>query len=102
MNGRLIGVGVGPGDPELMTLKAARTLASADVVAYFAKEGRPGNARTIVAAHLRNGVEELPLLYPVTTEIPKDCAAYRDAIRNFFDASAAAVAAHLDRGEQLR
>lgn len=101
MSGRLIGVGVGPGDPELMTLKAARALASADVVAYFAKEGRTGNARTIVAGHLRNGVEELPLLYPVTTEIPKGCATYRDAIRNFFDASAAAVAAHLDRGRTV-
>jgi len=39
MSGRLIGVGVGPGDPELMTLKAMRTLAEADVVAHFAKAG---------------------------------------------------------------
>lgn len=101
MSGRLIGVGVGPGDPELMTLKAARTLASADVVAYFAKEGHRGNARTIVSAHLRNGVTELPLLYPVTTEIPKDCSRYRDAIRDFFDASAAAVAAHLDQDRSV-
>jgi precorrin-2/cobalt-factor-2 C20-methyltransferase len=101
VSGRLIGVGVGPGDPELMTLKAARTLASVDVVAYFAKEGHRGNARTIVAAHLRNGVEELPLLYPVTTEIPKDCVTYRDTIRDFFDASAAAVAAHLDQGRTV-
>jgi precorrin-2/cobalt-factor-2 C20-methyltransferase len=101
VSGRLIGVGVGPGDPELMTLKAARTLASADVVAYFAKEGHRGNARTTVAAHLRNGVEELPLLYPVTTEIPRDRATYRDTIRDFFDASAAAVAAHLDQGRTV-
>ncbi len=48
---------------------------------HFAKRGNAGNARAIVAPHLRDGVEELPLLYPVTTEIPKDGAAYRDAHR---------------------
>ena len=95
-NGRLIGVGVGPGDPELLTLKAARMLAEADVVAHFAKAGNPSNARRIVAQHLRPGVEELPLLYPVTTEMPTSEPAYRDAIRGFYDASAAAVARHLD------
>ena len=54
--GRLIGVGVGPGDPELMTLKAVRALEEADVVAHFAKAGRPANARTIATRHLRPGV----------------------------------------------
>jgi precorrin-2/cobalt-factor-2 C20-methyltransferase len=97
-NGRLIGVGVGPGDPELLTLKAARTLAEADVVAHFAKAGNASNARRIVAQHLRPGVEELPLLYPVTTEMPSSAPAYRDAIRGFYDQSAAAVARHLDQG----
>ena len=57
-NGRLIGVGVGPGDPELLTLKAARTLAEADVVAHFAKAGNASNSRSIVASHLRPGVIE--------------------------------------------
>ena len=53
MSARLIGVGVGPGDPELLTLKAARMLAEADVVAHFAKAGNASNARRIVAQHLR-------------------------------------------------
>jgi precorrin-2/cobalt-factor-2 C20-methyltransferase len=96
-NARLIGVGVGPGDPELLTLKAARSLAEADVVAHFAKAGRASNARRIVAQHLRPGTEELPLLYPVTTEMPTGAGPYREAIRNFYDTSAAAVASHLDR-----
>jgi precorrin-2/cobalt-factor-2 C20-methyltransferase len=100
MTGRLIGVGVGPGDPGLLTLKAIEALHQADVVAYFAKAGNASNARTIVAAHL-NGAEELPLLYPVTTEIPKEDAGYRDAIAAFYDASAAAVAAHLDDGRTV-
>ena len=101
MSGRLIGVGVGPGDPELLTLKAVRTLAEADVVAHFAKAGNVGNARRIVQNHLRAGVEELPLLYPVTTELPKDCAAYGEAIGAFYNNSASAVARHLDAGRTV-
>jgi precorrin-2/cobalt-factor-2 C20-methyltransferase len=100
MTGRLIGVGVGPGDPDLLTLKAIDALHHADVVAYFAKAGNASNARTIVAAHL-NGAEELPLLYPVTTEIPKEDAAYRDAIGAFYDASASTIATHLDLGRTV-
>ncbi len=100
MTGRLIGVGVGPGDPGLLTLKAIEALHQANVVAYFAKAGNASNARTIVAAHL-NGAEELPLLYPVTTEIPKEDAAYRDAIGAFYDASAETVAKHLDDGRTV-
>lgn len=100
MTGRLIGVGVGPGDPGLLTLKAVDAIRTADVVAYFAKAGNTSNARTIVADHL-NGVEELPLLYPVTTEIPKEDAAYRDAITAFYDSSAKTVAQHLDAGRDV-
>lgn len=47
--GKLIGVGVGPGDPELMTLKATRTLGEADVVAYFAKAGNASHSYAIVS-----------------------------------------------------
>jgi precorrin-2/cobalt-factor-2 C20-methyltransferase len=100
-SGRLIGIGVGPGDPELLTLKAARMLAEADVVAHFAKAGNASNARRIVAQHLRPGVEELPLLYPVTTEVPTSTPAYRDAIRDFYDESAASVSRHLDQGRAV-
>ncbi len=93
---RLIGVGVGPGDPELLTLKAIRALHDADVVAHFAKAGHAGRARAIVTAHLRPDVIELPLLYPVTTEIPKRAPAYCSKIATFYDGCAAAVAAHLE------
>ena len=93
---RLVGVGVGPGDPELLTLKAARVLHEADVVAHFAKSGHPSHARAIVAGRLRPSVIELPLLYPVTTEIPRHAPDYCNAITGFYDACAAALAAHLD------
>ncbi|MGB6309979.1 MAG: precorrin-2 C(20)-methyltransferase [Steroidobacteraceae bacterium] len=101
LGGRLIGVGVGPGDPDLLTLKAVRALESADVVAHFAKAGSASNARAIVARLLRPGLTELALLYPVTTEQPSDGPAYRSAIQGFFDESAMAVAVHLEAGRRV-
>jgi len=96
--GKLIGVGVGPGDPELMTLKAMRALGEADVIAYFAKAGNASHSRGIAARHLRAAVVELPLFYPVTTELPTSSDDYRDAIRGFYDGAAATIADYLDAG----
>jgi precorrin-2/cobalt-factor-2 C20-methyltransferase len=98
--GTLIGVGVGPGDPGLVTLNALAALKRADIVAHFAKAGNVSNARAIIAAHL-NGAEELTLLYPVTTEIPRTDAAYRDALRAFYDEAARTIAARLDEGRTV-
>ena len=99
--GKLIGVGVGPGDPELLTLKAMRALGEADVVAHFAKAGHASHSRAIVASHLRAGVTELPLYYPVTTELPKCSAGYRDATCDFYDGAAATIAAQLEAGRTV-
>lgn len=99
--GRLIGVGTGPGDPELLTLKAVRALENADVVAHFAKRGNNSNARRIVADLLPPDVAELALLYPVTTEIEKTEAAYRRAIDGFYEQAAASVAERLDAGQTV-
>jgi precorrin-2/cobalt-factor-2 C20-methyltransferase len=97
-SGQLIGVGVGPGDPDLLTLKAVRALESADVVAHFAKAGNASNARAIVSRFLHPGVTELPLLYPLTTENSTHDPKYRRAIQGFFDGSASAIAGHLEAG----
>jgi precorrin-2/cobalt-factor-2 C20-methyltransferase len=96
--GKLLGVGVGPGDPELMTLKATRAIGGADVIVHFAKAGNESHSRRIVAAHLRADVMELPLHYPLTTEAPKCSDRYRDALSAFYDQAATEIATHLEAG----
>lgn len=99
--GKLVGVGTGPGDPELLTLKAVRALREVDVVAHFAKLGNQSNARQVVEAHLGPDTVELPLLYPVTTEIDRREDGYRSRIGRFYEEAAQAVAAHLDAGRTV-
>lgn len=100
-SGTLFGVGLGPGDPELMTLKAARVLSTAPVVAHFRKSGRAGHARTIANAHIRADVIEAAFEYPVTTEIDFREDGYVSAIRTFYEESAASIAAHLQGGRDV-
>lgn len=99
--GALIGVGLGPGDPELVTVKAARLIGEAKTVAYFGKPGRPSNARTIAARYFSPGCEEMPLLYPVTTEIPFDDPDYIAALGGFYAESARRIAAALEQGRNV-
>lgn len=83
--GRIICAGLGPGDPELMSVRADRLVRSARHVAYFRKKGRPGQARTMVDGLLAPGVTEYPMEYPVTTELPFDSADYNDCLARFYD-----------------
>jgi precorrin-2/cobalt-factor-2 C20-methyltransferase len=99
--GRLYGVGIGPGDPELLTVKATRVIAESPVVAFFAKAGRRGNARGIVDCWLKPSHIELPLFYPMTTESHFDDPPYREALSDFYKKSAAAIAAHLEAGRDV-
>jgi len=101
MTGALRVVGVGPGDPELMTLKAARILACADVVAFFAKQGRPGHARRIVEGALNPDAEQLRLEYPFTTEVALDDPRYLAEIGAFYERCANLLADRLDRGRDV-
>ena len=66
--GILYGVGLGPGDPELVTVKAARVIGAADVVAYHSARHGKSIARRIAEPYLRAGQTEEHLVYPVTTE----------------------------------
>jgi precorrin-2/cobalt-factor-2 C20-methyltransferase len=98
--GKLIGVGTGPGDPELLTIKAVRAIKGADVVAYFAKQGNASNARRIVADLITSQHEE-ELGYPVTTEIHRHDERYKRATADFYARAAERVAAHLDLGRTV-
>ncbi len=101
MAGTVFGVGVGPGDPELITVKAAHTIARAPVVAYFSKRGKRGNAYAIGERHISASAEQLPLIYPYTTELSPLHPEYVDALRGFYDASARAIAERLDAGQDV-
>jgi precorrin-2/cobalt-factor-2 C20-methyltransferase len=64
--GKLIGVGVGPGDPDLLTLKAVQALQSAQAIAFIAAAGRTSRAREIASRHIRPGTRELIAVMPMT------------------------------------
>jgi precorrin-2 C20-methyltransferase/precorrin-3B C17-methyltransferase len=98
MMGRLYGVGVGPGDPELVTVKAARLIGEADVVVFHSARHGRSVARTIAACYMRADQIEEQLVYPVTTEDTDD---YQGEIDAFYEECAARLAAHLDAGRTV-
>ncbi|WP_328668272.1 precorrin-2 C(20)-methyltransferase [Streptomyces sp. NBC_00322] len=99
--GRLYGVGLGPGDPSLMTVRAVEVIAEADVVAYHSARHGRSIARSIAAKHLRADHIEEALVYPVTTETTDHPGGYRGAMEEFYTEAAARLAAHLDAGRTV-
>ena len=99
--GRLYGVGVGPGDPELITRKAARLIAEADVVAYHAGTSRASIARAIADELIAPGTLEEELRYPVTTGIVEHPAGYHGWLAEFYESCAARLAVHLEAGRTV-
>lgn len=85
MMGRIICAGLGPGDPDLLSVRSDRLIRQAHHVAYFRKAGRAGQARRIVEGMLRPDVVEHPMDYPVTTEIPFDHPDYNRVLAAFYD-----------------
>jgi precorrin-2 C20-methyltransferase/precorrin-3B C17-methyltransferase len=99
--GRLFGVGVGPGDPELMTVKAKRVIETAHVIVYPVARRARGVARTVAAPYLRSDQIELALTYPVTTEETDHPGGYEGALDEFYDRSATRIAEHLESGRDV-
>ncbi len=99
--GTLFGVGLGPGDPELVSVKAARLIGAADVVAYHSARHGRSIARGIAEPYLREGQIEEQLVYPVTTEGTSHPGGYQGAMDEFYQAAAARLAAHLDAGRDV-
>ena len=98
--GKLFGVGLGPGDPELVTVKAARVIAEADVVAYHSARGS-SIARRTAEPYLRGDQIEEHLVYPVTTGSTDHPGGYDGAMEAFYTEAAARIAAHLEAGRNV-
>ncbi|MBN34035.1 MAG: precorrin-2 C(20)-methyltransferase [Rhodospirillaceae bacterium] len=93
MSGTLYGLGVGPGDPELITLKAHRLLTSVPVVAYPAPEHGESLARSIVASHLAGNQTEIAIRMPLDLN--------RFPVEAVYDRAAVEIAEHLDAGRDV-
>lgn len=99
--GRFTVVGIGPGDPELLTLKAARLIGAADVVAFHAGVRRQSHARRIAAEVIPAGAIEEELRYPVTTGTTDHPGGYVGAMAEFYESCAVRLSAHLDAGRDV-
>ena len=99
--GRLYGVGLGPGDPELITLKAARLIRDADVIAFHAGVGKQSNARRIAADLIPGTAIEEELRYPVTTGPTAHPGGYAGAMAEFYEECASRLTAHLEQGRTV-
>lgn len=93
MTGKLYGLGLGPGDPELLTLKAHRILTSVPVIAYPAPDTGPSFARQIAAPHLAGTQVEIPIVVPMRVE--------RFPAQDIYDQAAEAIAARLEAGQDV-
>jgi precorrin-2/cobalt-factor-2 C20-methyltransferase len=91
--GTLYGVGVGPGDPELMTVKAWRLISTAPVLAYLAANGKDSTARDIAAPFIPDDAEHLVIDMPMRTE--------REPGEKAYDFGAKAIAVHLKAGRDV-
>ena len=100
-SGRLTGVGVGPGDPELVTVRATRMIAEAEVVAYHCAQHGRSVARSAAAPYLRPGQIEEVLRYPVTTAGTDHPGGYEGALADFYDEATGRLAAHLEQGRDV-
>ncbi|WFE89370.1 precorrin-2 C(20)-methyltransferase [Roseibium porphyridii] len=90
MSGKLFGVGLGPGDPELMTLKAHRLITSAKVVAYPAPDSGTSFARSIADGLIGNEAREIPIIVPMRVD--------RFPAKEIYDKASADIAEVLESG----
>ncbi|WP_299724297.1 precorrin-2 C(20)-methyltransferase [uncultured Tateyamaria sp.] len=99
--GTVYGVGLGPGDPDLLSVRADRLVRGARHIAFFRKAGRPGQARTLANELLPEGATEHAMEYPVTTEIPLSDPAYNAALSAFYTDCTKRLRMLSDAGEDV-
>lgn len=99
--GTIYGVGLGPGDPELMSVRADRLVRGSKHIAFFRKLGRKGRARSIVNGMLRGDAVEFAMEYPVTTEIPLSDPRYNEVLSGFYEDCTQHLCALSSQGEDV-
>ncbi len=99
--GTVYGVGLGPGAQDLLSVRADRLVRGAMYVAFFRKAGRAGQARSIVDGMLADGAHEIPMEYPVTTEIPLTDPRYNEILSAFYADCTSRLRALVDAGEDV-
>ncbi|MEO6607691.1 MAG: precorrin-2 C(20)-methyltransferase [Aestuariivirga sp.] len=93
VSGKLYGVGVGPGDPELMTVKAWRLISTARIIAYLCANGKDSTARDIAKPFITEGITEITIDMPMRVE--------REPAQAAYDKGAKEIAAHLEQGRDV-
>ncbi|MFD0978336.1 precorrin-2 C(20)-methyltransferase [Tropicimonas aquimaris] len=93
MTGTLYGLGLGPGDPELLTLKAHRLISGAQVIAYPTPDTGESFARSIAAAFIPDTAREIPIVIPMRSE--------RFPAQEVYDSAAEEIAAALEQGQDV-
>ncbi len=101
MTGTIYGVGLGPGDQELMSVKSDRLIRNAKHIAFFRKAGRKGQARQIVEGMIPDQAIEFAMEYPVTTEIPLTDPRYNEMLSSFYAEVTAHLIALVEAGEDV-
>ena len=86
MKSKIYGIGVGPGDPELITIKAKRILERADLIVYPAPENGNSIAKSIAAPHFPKEYEELPIYIPMSANRFPAMKIYQLASKKIFQA----------------
>lgn len=99
--GTIYGLGLGPGNPDLMSVRSDRLIRNARHVAFFRKAGRPGQARSIVTGMLDQEAVEIPMEYPVTTEISLRDPAYNACLSAFYTQCTADLIALAHAGKDV-
>lgn len=99
--GELYGLGVGPGDPELVTMKAVRLLKKADIIAFPTAKASGGNAKRSIEPYLTETHQLLPLVYPVTAGPVADTTSYHNIMQKFYDDTAEEMANLLHSGKNI-
>ena len=93
MSGTLYGLGVGPGDPDLITIKALKVLQSVPVIAFPAPETGDSIARRIVSPHLNGNQKEIPIRMPMVSA--------RFPAQEVYDWAAEEIGGHLEAGSDV-